>query len=134
MHDGTNRTPNTIWNTNCIGNTDWLTTDDPCALELGSGWRIPTQTEWINVAANGNWTNWDGPWNSGLRLHAAGSLNENTGVLEGRGVEGYYWSNSKGGTNGGYDFALAFLFREDDCFVGYEFLRRFGFSLRCLRE
>jgi hypothetical protein len=80
-HDGTTRTPNSTWITPINEKLDWQVANDPCAIEFGSGWRIPTQTEWTNVDASGSWTNKNGPWNSALKLHAAGFLNT-TGVLE----------------------------------------------------
>ena len=61
-HDGTTRTPNTTWINSINENFDWLAANDPCAIELGTGWRIPTNFEWINVDASGNWTYWNGPW------------------------------------------------------------------------
>ncbi|MEI7725510.1 MAG: hypothetical protein WCK09_10430, partial [Bacteroidota bacterium] len=30
-------------------NSDWAVGNDPCNIELGGGWRIPTITEWENV-------------------------------------------------------------------------------------
>ncbi len=27
-------------------NLDWQAANDPCTLELGNGWRLPTYTEW----------------------------------------------------------------------------------------
>ena len=66
-------------------NSDWLAANDPCALELGSGWRLPTSTEWTNVDASGGWTDWNGPWNSALKMHAAGYLLVSDGSLDYRG-------------------------------------------------
>jgi hypothetical protein len=69
-------------------NSDWLIENDPCNLELGQSWRIPTYTEWYNVDNSGGWTNWYGPWNSGLKLHGAGYLNYSDGALLNRGTYG----------------------------------------------
>ncbi len=71
-HDGTTRTPNTTWIGSISETSDWVTANDPCTIELGSGWRIPTSTEWTNVDASGGWTDRNGPWTSGLKLHPAG--------------------------------------------------------------
>ena len=71
-HDGTTRTPNTAWITSINESSDWITANDPCTSELGSGWRLPTSTEWSNVDASGSWMDWFIPWISGLKLHAAG--------------------------------------------------------------
>ncbi len=52
-HDGTSVTP--AWTTTNINeNSDWIAENDPCAIELGNDWRIPTSSEWQNVDANGN--------------------------------------------------------------------------------
>ncbi|MEI7981839.1 MAG: FISUMP domain-containing protein, partial [Bacteroidota bacterium] len=67
-HDGTTRTPNTTWITSINEDFEWQSVNDPCFIEFGGGWRIATKTEWVNVDAIGNWTNWDGPWNSGLKM------------------------------------------------------------------
>jgi hypothetical protein len=53
-------------------NSDWLIENDPCNLELGQPWRIPTYTEWYNLDNAGGWNGWNGPWNCGLKLHGAG--------------------------------------------------------------
>ena len=74
---------------------DWAAENDPCALELGSAWRIPTRSEWNSLDAAGGWTNWSGPWDSLLKLHAAGYLNGNSGLLSDRGTAGYYWGSTQ---------------------------------------
>ena len=95
-HDGTTRTPNTTWITTINEDSDWTSANDPCTLEMGNGWRIPTETEWTNVDAGGGWTNWNGPWNSPLKIHAAGYLLDyNNGALADRGTYGYYWSSTQ---------------------------------------
>ena len=89
-HDGIIRTPATTWINSISENFDWLSANDPCAIELGNGWRLPTYAEWHNVDNIGNWTDWNGPWNSGLKLHAAGCLNNSDGSLYYRGSRGFY--------------------------------------------
>ena len=128
-HTGSVRTPNTTWITTINENSDWIPANDPCSLELGAGWRIPTSLEWTNVDANGNWTNWNGPWNSALKIHAAGFLAYNSGSVYGRGSGGYYWSSAQyNATRGWYLMADA-----DGSLVGDE-NKASGFSIRCLRE
>ena len=127
--DGTTLTP--AWTNNWIidENSDWLTANDPCTSELGSGWRLPTSTEWSNVDASGNWNDWIGPWNSGLKLHAAGYLNSGDGSLYDRGSYGYYWSSSQ--RNSTYGWGLGF-----DSGVSYMggYYKANGFSVRCLKD
>jgi hypothetical protein len=60
-HDGTTRTPNSTWISSIVEDLQWHAANDPCTLELGTGWRIPTNAEWTNVDASGGWTNWTGP-------------------------------------------------------------------------
>lgn len=90
MHDGVTRTPNTTWITYIdVGYNIWWP-NDPCVKLLGEGWNLPTYTEWTNVLNAGAWTTWTGAWNSVLKLHAAGTLNNVNGNLENRGVSGNY--------------------------------------------
>jgi len=128
-HDGTIRTPNTTWISSISENSDWTTANDPCAIELGTGWRIPTSTEWTNVNASGNWTNWNGPYGSALKLHAAGYLYYIDGSLLSRCSYGYYWSSTQNyATNGvGLDFSSGSSYMGNDD-------KAAGLSIRCLRD
>jgi FlaG/FlaF family flagellin (archaellin) len=96
-HTGSQRTPSTTWPSVSIP-TDWGFSQDPCRLELGGTWRVPTKTEWTNVMNASAWTNWNGPWNSILKLHAAGALASSSGNLSNRGVIGDYWSSTHFGS------------------------------------
>ena len=127
--DGLTRTPNMTWITPINENLDWQTVNDPCAITLGTGWRIPTKTEWENVDVSGGWTNWNGPWNSLLKIHAAGHLNYFNGSLETRGLNGDYWSSIQTSTsNGGF---LNFTSGHHN--VGNN-NKAYGMSLRCLKN
>lgn len=129
MHDGTTRTPNSTWISNISENSDWQASNDPCNLELGSAWHVPTYIEWFNVENTGGWNNWNGPWNSNLKLHAAGNLVFSDGSLNNRGSTGYYWSNTQ--NNSVYGWYLYF-------YSGYCYMitnnKAYGFTLRCLRD
>jgi hypothetical protein len=129
-HDGNDRTPNSTWDvTDDNLSTTWEAAKDPCTIELGAGWRIPTSTEWTNVDASGNWTNWNGAYGSGLKLHAAGSLSNSDGHLAGRGSHGNYWSSTQYEATYGslLDFASGWSYV-------YHFSKAYGFSVRCLRD
>ena len=128
-HDGTTRTPNTTWITSISENSDWISSNDPCTIEIGSGWRIPTYTEWNNLMTSGGWTNWNGPWGSGLKLHAAGELVYYDGSLTNQGVWGTYWSSTQ------YDASTGgtLLFHRTDCYTENNF-KVFGYTLRCVRD
>jgi len=128
-HDGTTRTPATAWDaTNDNTYTGWDPAKDPCTLELGAGWRLPTYTEYYNMDNDNNWTTCLGPWNSALKLHAAGDLNSSTGALTYRGAFGSYWSSTQNdGTNGRYLY-----FYSGNSSMNLT-TKAYGFSVRCLR-
>jgi hypothetical protein len=128
-HDGTTRTPNSTWITSIDENSDWLAANDPCTLEFGNGWRLPTSTEWTNVDAGGSWTYWAGPWNSDLKLHKAGSLTGSDGSINDRGYFGNYLSNSQYNNT----FGWYFFFASDICGVYSNREKVYAFSSRCLR-
>ena len=128
-HDGTTRIPNTTWISSINENSDWTVGNDPCSLEFGSGWRIPTATELDNVKISGGWIEWNGPWNSGLKFHTAGYLNTSDGYLFYRGAYGYYWSSTQLNVPSGS--SLAFSSWNNYIYYGP---KAYGFSMRCLRD
>jgi hypothetical protein len=131
-HDGTTRTPNNTWITSIDENSEWVAANDPCNLELGSGWRLPTLTEWTNVDASGGWTYLNDAWNSALKMHAAGSLDGSDGSLNDRGSFGSYWSSSQYSDTYGW-----YLFLNDSdvpCGMYNNRAKVFGFTTRCIRD
>jgi hypothetical protein len=99
---------------------------------LGSGWRLPTSTEWTNVDASGNWVDYNGPWSSDLKMHAAGFLSANdNGWLFYRGSFGYYWSSSQTGGAGYYLFLASSYY--GGCFITPGAAAN-GNAARCIRE
>jgi hypothetical protein len=124
--DGTTRTPATLWIHSISENSDWTAANDPCYLELGSGWRIPTKTEWINVDAGGYWIDWNGPWNSALKMHAAGYISYIYGSLFGRGSEGDYWDSSQNSTTAGSSLYFFYGWSSETSNS-----KAYGFTLRC---
>ena len=129
QHDGTNRTPNSLWTNSILEDLDWQAANDPCAIELGNTWRLPTYTEWFNVTYS--WTDWNGPWNSGLKLHAAGFLLQDDGSLINRGVRGTYWGSTKGSETG---LGSAYGLQVDWSSVSKAIGKPYANSLRCIRE
>jgi hypothetical protein len=127
-HDGSARTPNSVWITPINENSAWTEENDPCTLELGVPWRIPTLTEYSTVSYSGFWNNWNGPWNSSLHLHAAGMLDYSNGSLQLRGNYGAYWSTSQSGTN----TAWFLNFVSSGCIMNADF-KATGFSMRCIK-
>jgi hypothetical protein len=126
-HDGTNRTPNTTWISPINETLDWQAANDPCALELGNGWRLPTVSEFNNVDLSGNWNDWNGPWSSALKMHAAGYLYFNEGPLLSRGEFGLYWSSTQGGSTHGWYLH----FGNGNCYT-YNNYKALGNSIRCV--
>ena len=123
------RIPATTWISVIGGSSDWTTANDPCSLELGLGWRIPTMTEWTNIDASGNWTDWNGPFGSALKLHAAGNLSYHEGTLAQRGINGNYWSSTQDSADEGkyldFDHLSSALTHAK---------KAYGYSLRCIRD
>ncbi|MFH1120708.1 MAG: hypothetical protein V1775_12875 [Bacteroidota bacterium] len=127
-HDGITRTPNTTWITDINETSDWTAINDPCVVELGSGWRIPTFTEWSNVDASGGWTNWNGPWNSGLKMHAGGAIFYSADFLLTPGTFGYYWSSMQvNSTNS------SSLYFDADLSQMSGINKSYGYPLRCIK-
>ena len=128
-HDGTTRTPNTTWISSISETSDWITANDPCNIELGTTWHLPTYTEWYNVDNTGGWTTWTGPWGSGLKLHAAGYLDNGNSNLNYRGGNGNYWSSTQYDATSGWHL----YFYSGDCHVNNSY-KADGFSVRCVRD
>jgi len=127
-HDGSTLTP--LWTiTSVTEDFNWLAENDPCAIELTPDWRIPTATEWDNVST-GNWTNWYGPWNSDLKMHAAGALDASDGVLYSRGVYGQYWSSTQTNLNQ----ANYLWFGDGFLSITTNGSKAMAMSVRCLRD
>ncbi len=127
-NDGFVVTP--AWTINWINeSSDWLSENDPCNLELGLGWHLPTWTEWQSVDGSGNWNNWIGPWNSGLKLHAAGFLVSGNGYNDGRGLNGNYWSSLQHNSEG----LWGLVFNNSDSYISW-FYKAYGLSVRCIKN
>ncbi len=124
--------PTPAWTITSITETsDWLAANDPCTIELGTGWRIPTQTEWTKADANepnASWDNYTDAYNSVLKLHAAGYLTNTNGAQGNRGDAGFYWSSAQIGPNG-----WNLVFSSGGSYVPNN-PKAEGFPLRCLRD
>jgi hypothetical protein len=127
--DGTNPPP--YWNNNMSYGSDWLPDNDPCRIEMGNPWRVPTQTEWNNVSTAGGWSNWNGPWTSGLSLHSAGYIEGYYNNLNSRGTSGHYWSSTN------YDYyyyGWALTFNSNSSYIYNSGYKAYGFSIRCIKD
>ena len=129
-HTGTTRTPNTTWISSINESYDWQATNDPCTILLGTGWRIPTYSEWKNADANGGWGNYTETYNSVLKLHAAGYLYYSDGSLVDRGSNGRCWSSTQYTSTRGY----VLVFNSGTSSINYYSNKAYGYSVRCLRD
>jgi hypothetical protein len=126
--------PQTHWDYFIDENTSWLAEQDPCALLLGSEWRMPTAEEWEIVHREGKWNSVDHTFNSELKLHAAGLLEPLSGEPVQRGVYGSYWSSSEfNRTYGKY----LYFFGGSSTMYHYtysNYTKSTGMSVRCLTD
>jgi hypothetical protein len=93
--DLTTRIPNTPWINLIDENSDWLITNDPCRLELGGKWRVPTSTELSQERAT-----WTDAFLSPMKIASTAYLNG--GALSQWGISGNYWSSNQQSTSVGY--------------------------------
>jgi hypothetical protein len=128
-HSGLTRNPSSTWITSISEMSNWVSENDPCVIELGNGFRIPTTTEWSNADAFGGWSTWDGPWNSSLKLHAAGRLTSGSGALEYRGEYGYQWSSVQ---SSGVLGQVLYFFSTSCTMSSHP--KAYAYNLRCIKE
>jgi len=126
-HDGTTLTP--AWTITSINEADnWTAANDPCFIELGSGWRLPTFSEWENVDAATGWYSLQNTWDSALKLHAAGKLSTGSGTLTFRGMYGDYWSSTGNSYTNGYHL----LIQTSSCGTTAT-AKANGYTVRCIK-
>ncbi|MDE7355916.1 MAG: hypothetical protein K2N21_03985, partial [Rikenellaceae bacterium] len=110
------------------------------------GYRLPTNTEYQNLIDNCTRTN-GGGWSSSdygyitltlktdsskkLEFPAVGSRNyDSSGTLDTAGTWGTYWSSVADGSGNAYSLS----FYSSDLTVGDGSIKRYGFSVRCVRQ
>jgi hypothetical protein len=119
------------WGPTGISETsDWFPGNDPCTIELGAGWRIPTYTEWSNANTSGAWTSYDDTYASVLKLHAAGYLDSSNGSLGSRGAQGAYWNSTQNDATYGWNL----FFFSGNSIMSSGNGKACGYSVRCLRD
>jgi uncharacterized protein (TIGR02145 family) len=135
-HDGSSRTPNNAWNNNSES-TAWTNNNDPCTIELGTGWRLPTNAEWISIMTGSGFANGIDAYNSALKLHAGGDLNGITGNLEYRTGSspslGQWWSKTQ--ESGIYMYYSYSVFNNTTNPIGTgQNHANIGYSVRCIKD
>ena len=109
-------------------NSDWIAANDPCTIELGALWRIPTNTEWTNVDANGVWNSVTDGYASVLKIHLGGNIN--AGSLTQRGSNGVFWTSTGQTLTGAFTLYITAGASYTTGGMG----KIYGYSLRCLRD
>ena len=100
--DGT--VTSTNWYTSINESSDWTAANDPCTLLLGTGWRIPTYSEWVTVSNNSAFFTSDLRYASVLILHNSGFSSEVTSMtLTARGANFSYWSATQDAATLGWE-------------------------------
>lgn len=123
------RTPAT-WVTSISESLDWQVENDPCHVLIGSGWRIPTRSEWEAVKSNAGWTSVSDAYASSLKIHGAGNLYHSSGNLENWGA-GKYWSSTQGSNSTAWFLSLVSNLTEVKSSGAY---KSYAMSVRCIQQ
>ena len=129
-YDGTRIPATGDWSYGYGENSEWLSVNDPCLIELGTGWRIPTYYELNNIDLAGGWSSNTAMFASSLKLHSAGYLEYGTGVLFNKGTKGYFWSDRQSDSQRGW----ALLGMSSSCQIDGNSRKSRGLNIRCVKD
>ena len=126
---------------------NWYAVNDPRGL-APTGWHIPTDAEWttlettlggdpvaggkMKVAGTTSWTTPNtGATNESGFAGLPGGYRTNNGTFSNVGTNGYWWSSAESSTTFAW---LRNLFYSSGIIYRFIFNKKFGFSVRCLRD
>lgn len=114
-------------------NSAWIIANDPCTSLLGTGWRIPTNTEWTNADSNSGWTTAETAYSSILKIHMAGylsvSLSGTGNTFTAGGSAGRYYSSTQVNNNNAY-----YLGTTSTTSAVANYYKYYAYTLRCLKD
>lgn len=125
----TTRTPSTTWPNRTLTNTDWSAAQDPCTIELGTGWRLPTYQEWRTISINYRYE--ANIFASDIKLHNAGWLRQSDGLIQARGITTHYWSSTSDTDVNARGFVIPTAGGTSTSSTND---KDAGFSIRCIRD
>ncbi|MFD3275218.1 hypothetical protein [Aquirufa echingensis] len=123
------RTPSTTWPNRTLLNADWSAAQDPCTIELGTGWRLPTYAEWRTIAINYRYE--ANVFGSDIKLHNAGWLRQSDGLIQERGITTHYWSSTSDTDINARGFVIPSAGAPTTASTND---KDAGFSVRCIRD
>ncbi|HEY1024976.1 MAG TPA: hypothetical protein VGE26_07420, partial [Sphingobacteriaceae bacterium] len=124
------RVPATAWTGPTTQNSNWTQATDPCHLLLGSGWRLPTKSEYTN--ADAQWTKIDHGFESELKLHGAGYIDKSSGAIGYRGRAGAFWSSDTDIASAANGWHLGMNNLNGDVSIMASVSKSYGLSVRCI--
>ena len=121
---------------------NWYAVNDPRGL-APKGYHIPSDAEWTKLSdnlgdeagtkmkSNTGWENDGNGTNSSAFAGLPGGYRDDDGDFSSIGANGYWWSSSEANTDNAWD---RYLNANDGDVLRFNYSKRNGFSVRCLRD